>query len=143
MIKSRLFLIMSIGLFFKVTVVNAIPREQAHAECLGQAITDAAVVQCRETEIAAVKAEIQEYEEKLNKEKLLQPLLKSSEKKIEKMRAYFNKYAESYCLYYVIANRGNGYSDAFNKAKCELGNVLQYDDDLILLQQMSANDIKA
>ncbi|MBR1604481.1 MAG: hypothetical protein IJ660_00045 [Alphaproteobacteria bacterium] len=142
MIK-KIFLSMIVLLLLPANIVNAIPREKEHAECLAKAVSDSAVAQCRETETEAVKAEIKEYEDKIRQEELLQPLVKSADKGIEQLHTYFEKYAESYCLYYVLANRGNGYSDAFNKAKCELSNALQYDDDLISLQQMSANDIKA
>lgn len=138
----KVFFITTVCLLLESGIANAIPREQEHSQCLAEATTDAAVIKCRETEIEAVKAEIKEYEEKIRQEDLLQPLVKSSDKNVEQLQTYFNKYAESYCLYYVLANQGNGYTDAFNKAKCELGNVLQYDDDLISLQQMSANDIK-
>ena len=122
--------------------VCAMPREAEHELCLKKAVTDAEVTKCREIEIAAVKKQLIEDEMHVTKEKLLQRLVKSKDKNIEVMHKYFHDYAESYCLYYVIAYRGNGYSDAYNRARCELANLLQYEDDITSIFETAGYDIK-
>ena len=120
----------------------AMPREREHQACLEKAVTDADFTKCRETEIRAVENMLPADENKLRKQKLLQQQIGVKGEGIEDMRAYFMKYMRSHCLYYVLANSGNGYSDAYNKAKCELADILQYEDNILSIDFMANSDIK-
>ena len=139
---NKIILLMVGALLFGAASVCAMPREAEHTECLKKATTDAEVTKCRETQIAAVKAVLAQDENKLRSASLLQELVSSSDNNIEAMRSYFEKYSKSLCLYHVIANSGNGYSDEFNKAKCELANILQYEGNLQSVHHMVASDIR-
>jgi len=141
MLKKTSFLtfLLLIGIVF---TINAMPREKEHAECLKKATTDAEVTKCRITQIDAVKKEIIKEEKDISKEVLLKDLVSSPNDNLQKMRAYFNQYSQSHCLYYVIANSGNGYSDAFNKAKCELADILLYEGNMSSIFYTAQSDIK-
>ena len=142
MMNRKLTLFTATALLLGASWGNAMPREKEHAECLAKASTDAAVTQCRTTEIEAVEKALKADEQNIRQEKSLQALAKKSGESIEDMRELFQSYAKSHCLYYVLANHGNGYSDAYNKAKCELADILQYQDNLQEIYQMAISDIK-
>ena len=139
---NKISLLVVGALLFSASNIYAMPRENEHAECLKKATTDAEVTKCRETQIDAVKAELGQDEKNIRKTDILRGLVSSKEDNLETMRSNFEQYSKSYCLHYVIANSGNGYSDEFNKAKCELANILQYERDLISIYQMALSDIK-
>ena len=139
---NKISLLMVSALLLGTSYVYAMPREAEHAACLKKATTDTEVTKCRETQIDAVKAVLAQDENKLRNAPLLQGLVSSSDNNIEAMRSYFEKYSKSHCLYYVMAHSGNGYSDEFNKAKCELANILQYDGNLQSVHHMVASDIR-
>jgi len=139
---NKISALLAMTLLLYATGLNAMPREQEHAECLKKATTDAEVTKCRETQIKAVEATLAGLENDVKKQNVLKSLVASKEENVEKMRFYFEQYKKSHCLYYVTANSGNGYSDAFNKAKCELADILLYERNLQEITNMAKSDIK-
>ena len=139
---KKIGLLITVFTLILQTGALAMPREAEHELCLRKAVTDAEVTNCRKIEIEAVKKQLIEDENFVRKEKLLQSLVNSKNKNVETMHNYFHQYAKSYCIYYVIAHHGNGYSDAYNQARCELANLLQYEDDIVSIYETARNDIK-
>lgn len=129
----KLTLLTAAAMMFAGTEGYAMPDDEAYNKCMAKAVADAEVTKCMEQAIKATEKAISEQKQDLSK-------AIEDNKDLPLLDNYYMKYSKSYCLYYVAANAGNGYSNEYNKAKCLLASYLQYYTDLLSLYNSAITD---
>lgn len=125
MIKNKFFLTILFTLILS-TQALAIPNSQEYQDCMQKESSDAGTAQCYENEIKYFQNMTDENIPLMKKHPELGIIANSQQYNIDEQYKAFNAFLKDYCKYYVKAKQGEGYSDRYLLADCQLGYIQMY-----------------
>ena len=129
---------LSIAVMSLATSAWAIPNDNEYTQCMQSTSTDAGTTKCMEQEIIAVNKACSELEEKLNDIKANIDVAA----KTKELKQMFAQYRQSYCMHYAKVRQGDGYSQEYHTAWCQMLLSLQYYRDLQMIYGVASTDIE-